>query len=76
MATDNKMNLQQQLKAQQLMLRVQINPTSSSNTELLPSHKDDTSRSQCDTSKSTMSLVLNEIHDHIAIGARSALRIA
>lgn len=70
------MNLQQQLKAQQLMLRVQINPTSCSNAELLPPHQDDASLSQCDTSKSTMSLVLNEIRDHIEIGARSALRIA
>lgn len=76
MASHNKMNLQQQLKAQQLMLRVQNNPTSCSNAELLIPHKEDVSMSQSDTNKSTMNLVLSDIRDYIETGARNALRIA
>jgi hypothetical protein len=70
------MNLQQQIEAQQLMLRVQNNPTSCSNAELSIPPREDVSESQRDTNKSTMNLVLRDINDYLEIGAWNALRIA
>lgn len=70
------MNKQEQIKARQLMLRVQNNPTSCSNAELAIPHKDDVSGSDVASASSTMSLVLRDIEDFLEIGAGNALRIA
>lgn len=71
------MNKQEQIQARQLMLRAQNNPTSCSNEELAIPLRDESS--VCEISgntKSTMSLVLQDIQDYLELGAWNALRVA
>lgn len=69
------MNVKQQIKAQQVMLRVQNNPTSCSNAELSKPSKDRVSSSTKSAGASTMNLVMRDIEDYLELGARNALRI-
>lgn len=71
------MNNREQIKARQLMLRAQNNPTSCSNAELSIPQRDQSS--VCELSgnaKSTMNLVMQDIQDYLELGAWNALRVA